>query len=198
MSNSRNNNVGLNINNQNKQNNNRRQVTSQPPINRRQGTSQQVPNYLNAIRVVSNILGGNNGDINLITPPMLNRNNGDINLITPPMLNRNVNDPITLNINNVEIPADVYELFRRITDDRRNRAQSSETTIEEVRRIRRRRDGLRNALNGVIDNFIGLSTDIDRLQMPIQGGMSRVDSTVSEGENKRGNNPEVNNPEVNV
>ena len=183
MSNSRNNNVGLNINNQNKQNNNRRQVTSQPPINRRQGTSQQVPNYLNAIRVVSNILGGNNGDINLITPPMLNRN---------------VNDPITLNINNVEIPADVYELFRRITDDRRNRAQSSETTIEEVRRIRRRRDGLRNALNGVIDNFIGLSTDIDRLQMPIQGGMSRVDSTVSEGENKRGNNPEVNNPEVNV
>ena len=181
-----------NINNQNKQNNNRRQGTSQPPITRRQWTSH--PNYLNAINVVRNILGGNNGDINLITPPMLNRNNGDINSITPPMLNRNITDPITLNINNVEIPADVYELFRRITDDRRNRAQSSETTIEDVRRIR-------NGMNGVIHSCVELSDSLNNLhlqrQRPIQG-MSRVDSNVSESEYKSGNNPEGNNPERNV
>ena len=61
-----------NLQNNDEQNNNTGQINlqppitrgqrnSQPPITRRQGTSQ--PNYLNAINVVRNILGGNNGNI---------------------------------------------------------------------------------------------------------------------------------------
>lgn len=146
-----------------------------PPTNTGgQRTSQQVPNYLNAINAVRNIVGGDNDNINSIRLPTLNRN---------------ITTPITsININGVELPADVLSLFTRITDDRRNRAQSSDTTIEDV--IRRRNE-LRNGINGVIDNFIGLSISIDNLQIPIQG-TSSVDSNRStlvggEGENKNVN-----------
>ena len=98
-------------------------------------------------------------------------------------------------------------MYTHITDDRRDIAKSSETTIEgelekrnrrrnELRRNELRRNELRrNGMNRVIDNFRGLSESIGgNLQIPIQG-ISRGDSnlsTVSEGEQNNGNNQEVN------